>query len=136
MRFVLLICTLLAACAQPGPPVRTAPAPAPPPAQRAPATQAEAARIWEATLGCPNHAQVMGALPYPGQAVAANIVYGRVEIEFALTPRGQPTRIQVLSASSPIFVEPAVKAVQSLQCKPVGNQSTLRTLVEFNNGVN
>jgi outer membrane biosynthesis protein TonB len=82
---------------------------------------------------CKNYPKVLGSVPFPGEAVAANVRAGQVVVEFQPRWRGSPTSIKIISASNQVFVEPTLKAVRKLECKP-GKNARARATVEFNNG--
>lgn len=89
----------------------------------------------QAREACPNFAQVMAVVPYPGEAVAANIKSGKVVLEFAVGRDGRIQDVEVVSATHPVFVNAAVRQVQALRCAPTGRNPRLQVMVDFFNGV-
>jgi len=84
---------------------------------------------------CSNYHQVMSAVPYPGDAVAANVKSGRVELDFVAGRGGSATDVRVLSATHPTFVDMAYQVVQRLRCQPTGRNARIGITIPFNNGV-
>ena len=88
----------------------------------------------EARSACANYRQVLASVPFPGEAVAANVRAGQVTIEFAPFLQGSPTQLRVVQATHNVFVEPALRAARRLECRPGLGSLPVRVVFEFNNG--
>jgi TonB family protein len=123
MRSALAVLALLCGCVSPGGGVRPELGPvAPLPAH------ADASRL------CSNYRQILSAVPFPGQAVAANVRAGQVILEFGVGPQGRAADVRLVRASHDVFVDTAVQLARRLTCNAPASRLPVRLVVEFNNG--
>lgn len=86
----------------------------------------------DAARRCPNFHQVMDRVPFPGEAVAANIQRGEVTLEFGVGAPDHIGRVRVIHASHEVFIDAAVQAARRLHCSP--GPMDIVTTVKFDNG--
>jgi len=85
----------------------------------------------EASVYCPNYAQAVPSVGFPGDAVAANLRAGQVVVEI-VAGRGANAEIRVVRATHAVFVPSAVQAARRLECRAA--PLPIRLTADFNNG--
>jgi protein TonB len=109
--------------APPAPPAPPTPAPAP-----APVARAEPA-VVDVGVVCPNHKEVLGATPFPKQALKLGLS-GDVTVEFEVNPDGSIANAVAVKSSNRVFNAVAIEAVsKNLHC--VGQGQRVRARLPF-----